>query len=1475
MEFCLKSNTVCIDIVNPISHDIVKKLVFFGDIPSKIKKIINTKSFTENEATLRDYFGKRWKEKLHIKNNTKTLRASLQARADRGVRQAVKTVHSGIAQTAVRAARVTGGDKGLTLIEDKQLVNRIKVLVSDEDLSHAWLDRLTDKYYWNSGDEKMFIAIEHLKDVPEVKELNKAIKKSSDYSVIDKHIGDAIFGVEQLPSEKYDGFDFDLENVQETVVEENTDTLKEVNYNDFVAYITDIILFPEDTFWTLKEKIYLATNIPVYRQYIYQHINDSERNIHKTVHSIFVSDSPYQIDTNNDTELFYGVRIDKNLYNNRENLRIKTKEPYKMIDSMMIDNIYLVDLQFYRENITNVNAILESNYNIDVLYYGLFKKYFPVFNREMMIKYLIDEYKALNEYPLINSNRSTLEKKYDIEKEIILDVYNKIDNYFDKFSDDIELSITEIVYRLLDQYSIQNGLFVRNMIDLFQCGDSYPFIECYTTKNNVKYRIVKYYKNQSEDSINKMLENKLYKITDEFSIYFWDKKYRQLNRFVINANGVYTVYAKYLRSDNVDFTDSLENIMIYVNAIIDILNYNSKMIFNPNYTMRNIPKFNQETTSVSSVKVNVKWNNIVTTQQFSKISDVLERLYKSGMASHRVLSTITPNIINIRMKKGITQQVNKFYLKKGVEVKDYYNVIYHDVKGNDIWNLRYGGKNINIENNLTNITFEFLNIADKEFVRVINYIMYVINYVSETKTLIKNTTSDVKKQSAMKKMKVLDPKLYNFSVQGTMKPVKYSRICQKKFRPVNIYNEEEYKLLSKEKQKKLHQFINYTTGDPVWYECPDSLPYLGFITNKHPSGFCIPKCKATETGGVKNKAIIEGCKNRFKFEKKVDTTGVLKFGKHLPDGKIGFLHEKIYEMMGIITGDNTAHLFMKGVPASYAGVPGSRILCCFAEQSRLSEIDIIMKLIEYISKSKNKELDDVLGVLNEMMKGEVDIAEDMSDIFVKLINEAFNVHFIYINTSVSIQNEILNSSNSDIYITMSNSCSEYIKLGQDINAVIFIRLHDSIYPVLQSVNSLSKTQNEGYASKNRKVKQTNDTSIITGEYSGIFNSDSNVIKALYSAISKKIMMPEKDLQNKIFSYISLKNYMTDKYVKYISDGQIKYLLTAKKTKPGICIGVSNSVNIPDVEEVHDVFVRNNFELPFLKLVSFLDHFKNVDPIVIVLKHNSFDDIDPNDEAIGLNVEGNYCWFNNTKLSKVLEYYKNAKCQIVTGEPSDVNMAITRRLAGKKRYLNNINETYYNMYIFKLLKYEIFKNILLWRDMTLRKFLIKEIGTKTFVDEMARLKIHSRSDYYKILNIIRNSNTVEKSLKEILLNHDVEMIIKNMKVKTDVDTFISNIMRNITIKIKNIDGDIGNTIISHIDYRNKEIIQTKHKEDLFYRNNRIKILEDKYDIMLKKIINDIKNELLFISEINNFNIFFIIEYFHFTNVPGSRIYIQPL
>ena len=109
------------------------------------------------------------------------------------------------------------------------------------------------------------------------------------------------------------------------------------------------------------------------------------------------------------------------------------------------------------------------------------------------------------------------------------------------------------------------------------------------------------------------------------------------------------------------------------------------------------------------------------------------------------------------------------------------------------------------------------------------------------------------------------------------------------------------------------------------------------------------------------------------------------------------------------------------------------------------------------------------------------------------------------------------------------------------------------------------------------------------------------------------------------------------------------------------------------------------------------------------------------------------------------------------EPSDINNAIVRRAKPKARYMKDVEITYYNMYIYMLLRYEVYKYMLLTRNNETRNILLQTSGEKEFIDIMNTIKQENRDDYHKIMNIFNNSNNIKADLNKLLLNSDVEYV----------------------------------------------------------------------------------------------------------------------
>lgn len=1345
MTFCLYKDTFCVNIENPFTGEVDKKIVFFGILPKDIKSKIAKRNF--EPAAMSEYFGKSWKEKLHLQRRVKSIKAKL-----------ATAKYKGAADSEVDADDADNSDE----------------------------------------------------------------------------------------SESDNEFDFDFEDIdklKEKVQKQEVTKLEDSKLKEKITYVTDYTIYPESTIWDIKQKIYLISGIPVYRIALFNRSDDKLRFSHK----LYIDDIEYAINTVNDKEDFYKIKLDGNLYNNRDNLMVRMKETYKMIDYWMTEDLYMWDLEYYKNELNeNINIILESKYLSEKLFYGTFKKYFPIFDINMMKLYFNNEELLNAEYIYINKPKHELEDQFTAEKEILDKVYNNVDEFYEKYDSEIDLCITKIDYKSLDSYNIKDGLFIRNMMNLFTCGNLYVSLEMYITRDNIKYKISKYSVGQSEEYIEKIFGDLEYFVFDKLVITFIDEKYKFNNQFEINSNASYIVRANYNKADIISFSDSIEYIGNYVNAIIDTINLNKKYVFNPNYTFDSLPNFSMNTVKINNVKFTFRWNKLITRENFDLIYEKLNKYYNAKIFEPHKRSVILANIINIRVIKGFIPNIKYLKFKKGKEAQDYY-VVFRDINFATIWNTRFGGKNIDIENNITNLSFNIDNVNDVEFIMFSKYLLMFIDELNSSMSS-KKTKVVVEQRNVKKKMKELDPLLYNFRDD---KGNKYSRICQKKFRPVGVYNQEEYNAMPEDEKNKLFKFINYTTSEPIYYKCPKCCPYMGFITGKHPDGLCIPKCKASDTSGKKNIQIKKQCMENYSFQgKSASSDNMLKFGKKLSYGKYGYLHDSIYDIFYTIEKDD---FYIMGVKQSYNNIEGSNLLICYSEIVSKSPLDILKEIKTHIAtlQYNNTSLYNILPykelqvLLYELIEKLPISIHNIENIITELLYVVYGVSVVLFNTNVHTNNELLTNTNSNISIIMTKNTKANIANKNNIRLIMVLKLYDEVYPIFYGQE-------------------------------GIYTNESEVISLFAKGFSQKTLITDDKDQKKYcaFTYNNLKSKVP-KYTKYVSGNNIRYLVNGN-----ICIGVYNSFNKTDGSpENYMPFDRNSGKYEFANLAKLLISISKIVPIFIILEKNpnrvyTKDDLN-NANFIGLRFGEIYSWFNNTNISKIKEYYKEFYIEMINVEPYDVNMEIIKRSAPEKCYENGINETYYNFYIYNILKFEIYKVFLEFRDKKLRTKLLKYIESKdnnSIVSMLSKVKKSNKNDFYKLSNIVYNSENKKADLNITLLYHDIKIIIDNVKNIDDLEKYLDEVAKSFVIleKLDNIiDKPINNIIISHIT--NPE----KHEENLFYRNNKLKVDENIYKKLIKNVALDIQNEILFEYEINNFTILFIINYFYFDVSSEEKISIQKI
>lgn len=188
---------------------------------------------------------------------------------------------------------------------------------------------------------------------------------------------------------------------------------------------TTLTLFYEDSIKTLKEKIYLATDILPCEQYIF---NDTGRvGFEVKLLTGVINNNP--IDA---TEYIGDIPVYRDIYLMRDNLEIKNNE-YTMIGEILKKNntLCMISLKY----------IKIPKYE-DIIYWSLVQ-FFPYFNSAALKDYIDSN---TQNYPLLFVNRNEILKKLQEEEKILKNIYNM--KYNEKF--DIESRKSDI------HFSIEN-----------------------------------------------------------------------------------------------------------------------------------------------------------------------------------------------------------------------------------------------------------------------------------------------------------------------------------------------------------------------------------------------------------------------------------------------------------------------------------------------------------------------------------------------------------------------------------------------------------------------------------------------------------------------------------------------------------------------------------------------------------------------------------------------------------------------------------------------------------------------------------------------------------------------------------------------------------------------------------------------------------------------------------------------------------
>jgi len=979
-----------------------------------------------------------------------------------------------------------------------------------------------------------------------------------------------------------------------------TESSLDVAFESGITYVSDVHLFPEDNIMEFMDKIYLTTNIPLYRQHLFYLRGD--RSVQS--YNVIKDDSMYYFDIYNLTVYknnIHGIPIDQYMYNNRNSIKIESKETFTLLYSEALTNnqlFYVVDLHQFTYNIqSQLREIVTDTYQFDLIYYGFVLKFWPQLTRDCFHDYIMNEGDMQYKYPDLAKNRAITESVYSKERDIIVQNYRVIQRAILLANGNATIAITQATAVMRQRNTIIN---TRNLFDKLHASRCIPEIHCYYEINNKKYlfrkRHVKIGTAIQFPSGNKMKNGVTVAISlrksdqanyhnkDYVSTYDNEQsRYMFLN--ILN-NGTYYVRVVWNEEEEFTFKETEGLIRRFTEPIIREINKMGRYVF---VAGSSLPIASSSTMTLENLNISIFWKRVIPESAFKLIKTFLEAYVQAHITAPR--NVLQFDKFEFMFRKGMyefdTSLIKKVVsASNDITLNNYYSYLSNSTIKQK-WDQIYDGRITRIYHRSTDVKFEILDVQSEEFNFFNCYILcFIYNITNDEKFLesIDHRSTNVKR---LRKLREEDPELYNLKKYNSS--VVYSKLCQSQRQPLVVTN-DEYAALGERDRAKLVKYHNFTYNKPTYYECPsEEYPHLSFIVGVHPKNYCLPCCnkkRKNELADNKRAKINEICFEKHVYMEKDDpdilSRHIMNYGKDIDLNRISKLPPTIKNLVHPLLPSNKVGYYLFGVAQNVPGA--SNVGTVFAIAEALGEkIEVIIKrLIAKISETRKIPLFYTLlnGTLPDYFATIGDLTSTLADLFLhkklfartlKLFaqwNELF-IELFYLLFDVSVLTFIDESGgNIDLFVpnNIINNIMyvEEMKIEDDQKYIIVIKSKNNVYPMFAiDVDEYNRSREVAntYFSRHDLLAKSLFEVIVHGN-----QNRENIDKQINLAMIERFVAQSKNYTIKL---------------KFINQRNLCYLLLLERRGVLIYMPIDYSVHSANgVPISYDAFVRADYDLPY-------------------------------------------------------------------------------------------------------------------------------------------------------------------------------------------------------------------------------------------------------------------------------------------------------
>ena len=712
-----------------------------------------------------------------------------------------------------------------------------------------------------------------------------------------------------------------------------------------LTIVPDVQMFPEDSFADIKRKIFAVTHIPIYRQHVvagYMHDRTGKDaggtlttsyNLYTMGQHVIDFRDLYKPNIQSATDRtlsLFGIPIDRAIYDTRDDVRVEARDHVTMIEQLKPDFFVVIDISnWIVPNIEQIRSAISDNYQFELLYYGFVVKYFPQLTRECFFSYVANEGELEDRFPDLAPAWTTVHDAVIAQCHISNATYASQTGARGGIS---EHNIDHIIMRA-SVGSHAPGVPIKpiNLRDFFDsivCSrtilDVRALIEGppsqYNRRESFRYDLRKFYKyseltsavagslwhsvgpcpGASRDAQSCNYDphstGRIPSLGGEQGIII-TFMFNNMPMFVIvRASGRVSFQFQWREEDEIDFGTMAALFRKHTAYFIDEMRKTGVSI------SADIDPVTESNMRIQSLTVAARWKHTINSKQFRLLCEAWGDYIRAGIIIPR---QTTKDQYSFVFTRGIvatdTQQFEQRLAALGIAETNHY--AYMSVSAiRQKWIQNFAGRIVSISHRATDVRFDVRDIYESEY-----YIfeMYLSRFIAnfENTNDIRSTGNDQEKileasiahngepsRRRLRRLQEIDPVLYNLKKYGA--PRVYSTRCQCGKQPI-LYSEREVR--RKMVPKDAVKYWNFTTRKPAFYSCPNTkYPYLNFIVNIHPKGYCIPCCgKLQPSQGSRHAQIEKICiaDHSYDANKLIEqpTSYIMSFGKDLPEGRLSHL----------------------------------------------------------------------------------------------------------------------------------------------------------------------------------------------------------------------------------------------------------------------------------------------------------------------------------------------------------------------------------------------------------------------------------------------------------------------------------------------------------------------------------------------------------------------------------------------------------